>query len=94
MKLYLLLAGLFCSLLTYAQDCTNYYFLQNNKTIEMSIMNKKGEQSAKQVYTVSNVNNSDGTTTADIESEMFDKKRKIGSKEQTKNQMQRRSYDG
>lgn len=84
MKLYLLLAGLVCSLLTHAQDCTNYYFLQNNKTIEMSIMNKKGEQSAKQVYTVSNVNNSDGTTTADIESEMFDKKGKSVAKSKQK----------
>jgi hypothetical protein len=59
-----------------AQDCAGYYFLQNNKTIEMAILNKKGEQSSKQVYTVSNVENSGSTTTADLESEMFDRKGK------------------
>lgn len=59
-----------------AQECTGYYFLQNNKTIEMAITNKKGDLSAKQVYTVSNVENSGGSTTANLESEMFDKKGK------------------
>lgn len=63
-----------------AQDCTGYYFLQNNKTIEMAILNKKGEQSAKQVYTVSNVNTSGSSATANLESEMFDKKGKSMAK--------------
>ncbi|MBL7698403.1 MAG: hypothetical protein JNK79_09600 [Chitinophagaceae bacterium] len=69
-----------------AQDCNGYYFLQNNKTIEMAILNKKGEQNAKQVYTVSNVSNSGSSTTADLESEMFDKKGKsiVKSKAQIK----------
>src|SRR5688572_17954504 len=63
-----------------AQDCAGYYFLQNNKTIEMAILNKKGEQSSKQVYTVSNVENSGSTTTANLESEMFDRKGKTIAK--------------
>jgi hypothetical protein len=59
-----------------AQDCRNYYYLQNNKTVEMTIYNRKGDVSGKQVYTVSNVANSGGTTSATVESEMFDKKGK------------------
>jgi hypothetical protein len=76
MKLAIIVAGLLCSLTNYAQDCPGYYFLQNNKTIEMAVLNKRGEQSAKQVYTVTNVDNSSSTTTADLATEMFDKKGK------------------
>jgi hypothetical protein len=73
-----LLAG-FITLLanaSLAQDCNTYYFLQKNKTIEMTIYNKKGEANGRQVYTVSDVNNSGGTTIATVNSEMFDKKGK------------------
>lgn len=73
------LLALLCSLLTIygiAQDCKSFYYLQNNKTIEMSIYNRKGDESGKQVYTVSGVSNSGGTTTGNINSEMFDKKGK------------------
>jgi hypothetical protein len=76
MKLLLILGALICSAETYAQDCNGYYFLQNNKTIEMAILDKKGNPSMKQVYTVSNVNNSGSTTTADLNSEMFNNKGK------------------
>ncbi|HUQ65636.1 MAG TPA: hypothetical protein VM101_05755 [Flavitalea sp.] len=84
MKLLILLGAFMCSLTTHAQDCNGYYFLQNNKTIEMAILNKKGEQSAKQVYTVSNVNNSGNSTTGDLNSEMFDKKGKSMAKGKAK----------
>jgi hypothetical protein len=84
MKLLILVGAIISSLHTYAQDCNGYYFLQNNKTIEMAILNKKGEQSAKQVYTVSNVNNSGNSTTADLNSEMFDKKGKSMAKGKAK----------
>jgi hypothetical protein len=60
----------------YAQECTNYYFLQNNKTIEMTIYNRKGEPDGKQVYTVSDVKNNGGSTTSNFQSEMFNKKGK------------------
>ena len=76
MKLLLILGAIICSVETYAQDCNGYYFLQNNKTIEMAILDKKGNPSMKQVYTVSNVNSSGGTTTADLSSEMFNNKGK------------------
>jgi hypothetical protein len=78
MRSFILLAG-FITLLTYAslaQDCNTYYFLQKNKTVEMTIYNKKGEANGKQVYTVSEVTNSGGNATATVNSEMFDKKGK------------------
>src|SRR5690349_22096515 len=85
MKLIVTLLGaVLCSLGIYAQDCNGYYFLQNNKTIEMAILNKKGEQSAKQVYTVSNVDKSGSVTTADLQTEMFDKKGKTITKSKAK----------
>lgn len=59
-----------------AQDCKGYYFLQDNKTIETTIYNKKGDENGKQVYTVSDVKNSGGAFTAQLNSEMFDKKGK------------------
>lgn len=69
---------------TSAQDCNGYYFLQNNKTIEMAILNKKGDQSAKQVYTVSNASTTGSSATADLASEMFDKKGKSVAKSNAK----------
>jgi len=65
------------------QDCKNYYFLQKNKTIEMTIYNKKGDVSGKQVYTVSDVNTSGSGTTGIINSELFDKKEKSIAKGHT-----------
>ena len=84
MKLLSLLGATLCSFSLYAQDCNGYYFLQNNKTIEMAILDKKGEQSAKQVYTVSNVDNAGTTTTADLQSEMFNNKGKSMAKGKAK----------
>jgi len=80
MKNLLLLAALIYGTGALAQDCKNYYFLQNNKTIEMSIYGKKGDVTAKQVYTVSDVKSSGGSTTATVNSEMFDKKGKSMAK--------------
>jgi len=61
---------------TQAQDCTNYYYLQKNKTIEMSIYSKKGDPNGKQVYTVSDVTNNNNGITATVNSELFNKKGK------------------
>lgn len=77
MRTILLIAGLFClHTLVQAQDCKNFYFLQKNKTIEMTIYNKKGDANGKQVYSVSDVANSGTGATATVNSEMFDKKGK------------------
>jgi len=59
-----------------AQECSKFLFLQKDKTIEMTIYNKKGEPNGKQVYLVSDVATSGGTVTGKLASEMFDKKGK------------------
>lgn len=74
----------FCCLTLVAQDCKNYLFLQNGKTIEMTIYNKKGEENGKQVYTVSDYKGNSKAATATINTEMFDKKSKSLSKAQNK----------
>ena len=65
---------LFSSIAVSAQDCSKYLLLQQNKTIEVTIYNKKGETTGKQVYTVSSVSNTGGVTTATVNSQLFDKK--------------------
>jgi hypothetical protein len=82
MKKISLLALLACAFVIpgTAQDCKTYYYLQNNKTIEMTFYNKKGDENGKQVYTVSDVKNGGSTTTGTINSEMFDKKGKSFAK--------------
>lgn len=77
MKQQLLLSSfLLMAILSFSQDCSQYFFLQNNKTIEMTIMNKKGNVSGKNIYTVSNVNSSGNARTATLSSEFFDTKEK------------------
>lgn len=61
---------------THGQDCKGYYFLQPNKTIEMTIYNKKGDANGKQVYTVSNVTSKGSSTSATVNSELFSQKGK------------------
>lgn len=77
MKNIILLVLLCCSFSqTFSQDCNTYYFLQNNKTIEMTVYNKKDAVTGKQIYKISEVTTEGNTTTATLESEMFDKKGK------------------
>jgi hypothetical protein len=59
-----------------AQDCKQFYFLQNNKVVEMTIYNKKGDVTGKNVYNITDVKSSGGETTSTVNSEMFDKKGK------------------
>src|SRR5258708_5870330 len=65
---------------THAQECSRFLFLQKDKTIEMTVYNKKGEPNGRQVYLVSDVSTSGGTTTGKLNSEMFDKKGKSMAK--------------
>ena len=76
MKNILFFALLVATSDTFSQNCNTYYFLQNNKTIEMTIYNKKGEENGKQVYMVSKVETSGDNVTATLNSEFFDKKGK------------------
>lgn len=75
-KTLFLLAASFFYLIAAAQDCTNYFYLQANKTIEMTLYNRKGDPNGKQVFRVSNVSGSGSGMTAEVESESFNKKGK------------------
>lgn len=74
MKQILLFSLVLLAAFCYSQDCSNYYYLKNNSTVEMSIYDKKGGISGRLVYSVSGVTNSNNITTASVKSEMFDKK--------------------
>jgi hypothetical protein len=78
MRSTFLFASFICLLVNSSrgQDCKSYFFLQPNKTIEMTIYNKKGDDNGKYVYTVSNVTNSGSSTSGTINTEMFNKKGK------------------
>lgn len=76
-----LLSGIYCltclsALSSYGQDCKNFLFFQKDKTVEITIYNKKGEANGKQVYKISDVSTSGGVTTAKLASEMFNEKGK------------------
>lgn len=58
----------------YAQDCSKFLLLQDNKTVEMTIYDKKGDPNGRQVYQVSGVSTSGGATTGHLATELFDKK--------------------
>lgn len=58
----------------FSQDCKNYYYLQNNKTVEMTLYDKKGGMTGRLVYSILDVKNSNDLTTATVQSQMFDKK--------------------
>ena len=80
MKVYL---SAFCSIMSLAclsQDCKNYFYLQNNKTIEMTMYDKKGEVSGKQLYMVSNYQATAEGSTANLNSEIFDRNGKSTAK--------------
>jgi len=80
MKYTMLLMLVLVCLRSPAQDCQRFLFLQQNKTIEMTVYNKKGEPAAKQVYKVSNISTSGAFTTGSLATEMFDKKGKSVAK--------------
>jgi hypothetical protein len=80
MKLPVAITFLFFSGNIFSQDCSNYYFLQNNKTIEMTISNNKGKESGKMTYVVSDSKKIGSSITATINSEFVDAKGKTITK--------------
>ncbi len=64
------LTNLYC----FSQNCTDFYYMQNNKTVEITITNKKGKETGKNVYTISNVQQSGGTITSIVNSEFIKSK--------------------
>ena len=69
-----LAAMLFCSLV--AQTCNGYYYMQNNKTITMTLYNGKGKETGKYIYKVSDVKTDGSTTTSRVQSQVMDDKGK------------------
>lgn len=80
MKKFILPILLFTFYYSFSQNCTDYYYFQNNKTIEISIANKKGKESGKLVYTISNVITNGSVTSSTLNSEFLDKNGKSSSK--------------
>ena len=74
MKTLVLVLLVFIAPALRAQDCSSYYYLQDNKTVEMSLYDKKGDLAGKVVYSIADVKSANGTTTANVQSQMFDKK--------------------
>ena len=80
MKKIFFLFLVFIAFSAFSQNCGDYYYFQNNKTIEISIANKKGKETGKLVYTISDVSKKGSATISTIHSEMFDKNGKSTSK--------------
>ena len=59
-----------------AQTCNGYYYMQNNKTITMTLYNGKGKENGKYVYKVSDVKTDGSTTTSKVQSQVMDDKGK------------------
>jgi hypothetical protein len=80
MKLIIVFALLLLAKNIFSQDCSNYYYLQNNKMIEMTITNNKGNESGKMTYVVSDSKKNGSSISATINSEFVDAKGKTISK--------------
>lgn len=62
----------FTCTMAFSQNCTGYYFLQANKTVEITMYNNKNAETGKHVYTIGAVSGTDPVT-ANISSELFNK---------------------
>jgi hypothetical protein len=71
MKKSILPVLLLFSMASFSQNCSGFYYLQNNKTIEMTITNKKGKDVGKNIYTIANVQRSGSTVTSTVNSEFI-----------------------
>ena len=78
-KLLVCLTILVTALTASSQNCTGYYYLSNS-SVEMSTIDRKGKESGKLTYTITDVKNAGGTTTASFTSQMVDEKGKNLSK--------------
>ena len=78
MKLLATLTLLLLSRSVFSQDCSNFYYFQNDKTIEMTISNNKGKESGKMIYKISDSKKSGSTVSSIVKSEFIDNKGKTG----------------
>ncbi len=64
----------------WGQNCNDFFFLQDNKTVEMTNYNKKGKETGKMVYSMSDVKKSGNIVSSTVALEVFDAKGKTASK--------------
>lgn len=76
MRLLITFACFVFSTTIFSQDCSNYYFLQSNKTIEMTVTNNKGKESGKVIYNITNSQKSGNSISATVNNEFIDTKGK------------------
>jgi hypothetical protein len=76
MKKIITLLLLTVNFTSFSQNCDSYYYFQKNKTVEMTITNKKGKESGKNIYTIADVNKSGTMVSSTINSELLDSKGK------------------
>ncbi len=57
----------------FAQDCTQYMYMKKNRVIESTCYNEKGDVVRKVTSTVTDVNTTNGITTANVSTVSFDK---------------------
>ena len=74
MKQLTTLAFLIFSISSFSQDCSNYFYMQDKKTIEMTISNNKGKESGKMIYKISNTTKNGNSITSTVNSEFVDTK--------------------
>lgn len=79
MKKLILITGT-CLLITFklfAQDCTQYIYMQKDKTIGMTMYKKNGDVTMTYTTTVTDVKTNNGVTTASVSSQAYDKNGKV-----------------
>jgi hypothetical protein len=64
----------------FSQKCSDFYFLQKDKTVVMTITNKKGKVVGKQTYTISDVKGSGNSISSTVRSVFTDQKGKLIAK--------------
>ena len=80
MKILLTTILLISSSISFSQNCEGFYYSQNNKTIEMTQTNKKGKESGKIVYTISDVKKSGSNYSSTVTMEIVDTKGEVNNK--------------
>jgi len=76
-KFVSIFACFFITAQLFAQDCSQYIYMQKNKTIEMTAFSNKGDITFKSVSNVSDVNTSNRITTANVVTQTYDKNGKL-----------------
>lgn len=76
MKMFLLVATCITHHFLFSQDCKSSYFLQQNKTVELGIYNKRGDDNGMVSYKILNVSTKGAVTTGVVKCDMLDKTKK------------------